>query len=98
MEEALSKIKEVQQRLPELWAKDGHGLCKCHEVKSMAVCAEMSFRAALMRTESRGWHFREDYPERDDLNWRKWIVIKREAERMVLSIEPMPIDKYKVKP
>jgi len=98
MEEALSRVEKVQQKLPELWAKDGHGLGKCHEARSMTVCAEMNFRAALMRTESRGGHYREDYPERDDKNWLKWIIVKQKAGKMVLSTEPVPIDKYKVKP
>jgi succinate dehydrogenase / fumarate reductase flavoprotein subunit len=98
LEETLVRIEEVQQRLPELWAKDGHGLVKCHEAKSMALCAEMTFRAALMRTESRGWHIREDYPKRDDKNWLKWIIIKQKAGKMAFSTEPVPIDKYKFKP
>jgi succinate dehydrogenase/fumarate reductase flavoprotein subunit len=98
LEEAISKVKQIQQRLPELWAKDGHGLLRCHETRSMAVCAEMTFRAALMRTESRGEHIREDYPQRDDKNWLKWIVIKQKAGEMALSTEPIPIDRYKFKP
>jgi succinate dehydrogenase/fumarate reductase flavoprotein subunit len=97
LEEAISKIEEVHQRLPELHAKDGHGLGKCHEAKSMALCAEMTLRAALMRTESRGSHFREDYPERDDASWLKWIIIKRKEGKMVLSTELVPIEKYRVK-
>lgn len=98
LEEGLSKIKQVQQRSSELWAKDGHGLGKCHEARSMVVCAEMTLRAALMRTESRGFHFREDYPKRDDRNWLKWVIVKQEAGKTILSTEPIPIDKYKIKP
>jgi len=98
LEEAISKVEERRQAEGELVAKDYHGLCKCHEAKNMLLCAEMGFRAALMRTESRGSHFREDYPERDDKNWLKWIIIKQEEGRMVLSTEPVPIDSYKVKP
>ncbi|HVP76279.1 MAG TPA: succinate dehydrogenase/fumarate reductase flavoprotein subunit, partial [Thermodesulfobacteriota bacterium] len=97
LEEALSKIERVRQGLSNLYAKDGHGLGKCHEAKSMALCAEMTLRAALMRTESRGSHFREDHPERDDRNWVKWIIIKKKEEKMVLSTEPVPIEKYRVK-
>lgn len=96
LEEALSKIEELRQRSYELCAKDYHGLGKCHEAKAMTLCAEMTLRAALMRTESRGSHFREDYPDRDDRNWLKWIIVKQEAGNMVASTEPVPIDRYKV--
>jgi len=87
MEEALAKVLEVKARLPELYAKDGHGLCKSHETKCLTLCAEMGFRAALMRTESRGWHYREDYPERDDKDWLKWIILRKEEGEMRLSTE-----------
>ncbi|MFC2043956.1 FAD-binding protein [Chloroflexota bacterium] len=98
LEEALSQLKAVQDRLPDLWAKDTHYLSKCHEAKSMTICAEMTLRSALMRTESRGWHFREDYPERDDKNWLKWVIAKQKDGKMVVSTEPIPIGKYKFKP
>jgi succinate dehydrogenase/fumarate reductase flavoprotein subunit len=98
LNEAISMIEERLQSETGMHAKDTHDLGKCHEAKNMLVCAEMGFRAALMRTESRGSHFREDYPERDDENWLKWIIIKQVAGKMVLSTEPVPIDKYKFKP
>jgi succinate dehydrogenase / fumarate reductase flavoprotein subunit len=98
MEEALSKLHALKQKLPALFAKDGHALFQCHEAKAMALCAEMTYRAALMREESRGWHYREDYPERDDKNWLKWIIVKQEGANMVLSTESVPIDKYRITP
>ncbi|MFC2043788.1 hypothetical protein ACFLT8_01070 [Chloroflexota bacterium] len=52
----------------------------------------------LKPKESRGWHFREDYPEQDDKNWLKWVIVKREDGKMVVSTEPIPIDKYRFKP
>ena len=98
MEETLSKLKELQQRLPKPYAKDGHSLFQCHKARAIAFCAEMTFRSALMRTESRGWHYREDYTERDDKNWLKWIIIKQEGGEMAVYTEPIPIDNYKFKP
>ncbi len=98
LEQALSKVAEVKESLPELKAQDLHYLSKCNEVKSMVLCAEMTLRAALMRKESRGFHFREDYPERDDRNWLKWITLRQDGGKTALSTEAIPIDKYKVKP
>jgi succinate dehydrogenase / fumarate reductase flavoprotein subunit len=98
LEEALAKLDRLEEKLPALQAKDLHYLSKCHEVKSMALCAELTFRAALMRSESRGFHFREDFPERDDKNWLKWIILKQDEGKMKLSSQPIPIGKYKIKP
>jgi L-aspartate oxidase len=40
---------------------------------SILTVARLIARAALRRTESRGGHFRADYPERDDINWNRRI-------------------------
>lgn len=96
--EALGVIENLKKKLPELHAGDFHYLSKCHEVRSMVLCAELTYRAALMREESRGSHFREDYPARDDKNWLKWIIIKQQNNKMTLFTQPVPVDKYKIKP
>ena len=90
LEEALSKVAAVQERLPELSAQDPHGLGRCHEASCIALCAEIGFKAALARTESRGWHYREDYPQRDDKNWLKWVIVKKVQGRWSLLRRPFP--------
>ncbi len=98
LEEALAVIETLKSNLNDLHAKDLHYLSKCHEVKSMTLCAELTFRAALMRSESRGFHFREDFPEQDDKNWLKWIIIKDGEGEMKLSTQSIPVNEYKIKP
>ena len=98
LEEALGRIEKLKEKLPRLQAKDPHYLGKCHEVRSMTLCAELTFRAALMRSESRGFHFREDFPECDNKNWLKWIIVKEDAGEMKLSTQPIPIGDYRYKP
>jgi succinate dehydrogenase/fumarate reductase flavoprotein subunit len=98
LEEAMDKLDGLKEKLPALQAKDLHYLSKCHEVQSMALCAELTFRAALMRSESRGFHFREDFPKRDDKNWLKWIILQQDGRKMKLTTQSIPISKYKIKP
>jgi succinate dehydrogenase/fumarate reductase flavoprotein subunit len=98
LSEALSVIENLKEKMPELQTKDLHYLSKCHEVKSMALCAELTYRSALMREESRGSHFREDFPARDNKKWLKWVIIKQQNGEMKLTAQPIPIDKYKIKP
>jgi succinate dehydrogenase/fumarate reductase flavoprotein subunit len=98
MDEALEMVLRAKSRIPRLVAKDYHYLAVCNEIRSMALSAELFYRASLARKESRGWFVREDYPERDDANWLKWISVKDEAGEPSLSVEAVPIEKYPIKP
>lgn len=90
MEEALVGVEGVQEELGRTKAKNAHELVHYYQARGMALSAEAMYRAGLMRTESRGSHWREDYPDRDDQNWLKRITIKADEEgKMVLSTEPV---------
>lgn len=91
LQATLTQIKFMRDHIvPKLMAKDAHELRLAHETKNMVLNAEMKLRASLFRTESRGTHYREDYPRRDDPTWLTWIKIKDEAGKMKLSKEPIP--------
>lgn len=48
-----------------------------HERRDMACLARLMLMAALRRTESRGAHFRSDYPDLDDERWKRRQVFRR---------------------
>ena len=96
---ALSQVEAIRDEiLPKLGARDPHYLRKLIEVKNMTLTAELMLRASLMRRESRASHYREDYPNRDDKNWLKWIIIRKEGDKLRLDTEPVPFEKYKFRP
>lgn len=73
---ALSYIEFIRDHLlPKLYAADAHELRLVYEVRSMTLISEIRLRSSLFRTESRGMHFREDHPYRDDENWLAWTRI-----------------------
>jgi succinate dehydrogenase/fumarate reductase flavoprotein subunit len=98
MEIALRYVNLAKDLVNKLQADDFHELLNCHEAEAAVLSAEMLFKAALMRKESRGWFLREDYPETDNKNWLKWIIVKNQGGEMTFSTEDVPYEKWAVKP
>lgn len=59
------------------------------EVKSALVVCEAVLRSALMRQESRGAHYRSDFPERDESKWKVNIHCTKKGEEMVMFKLPV---------
>lgn len=57
------------------------------EVKSSLVISEAIIRSALMRQESRGAHYRSDFPKLDNEKWKVNIYCRTEGKEMVLFKE-----------
>jgi succinate dehydrogenase/fumarate reductase flavoprotein subunit len=98
MTEALGMVLDVKQRLPQVTAPDPHYLVAAHDARNMTLSAELFYRTALTRRESRGWFIREDYPERDDAEWLKWINAVDDGGEMRIWTEDVPIGRYPFKP
>jgi succinate dehydrogenase / fumarate reductase flavoprotein subunit len=64
----------------------------------MLILAEAIARGALGRRESRGAHYRPDYPERDDAQFMKTTLARCDAGGNSVSIEFVPIDASLVAP
>jgi len=91
LQAALTFVEFMNSHLvPLLMAKDPHEWRMAHETRNMVLNAEMQLRASLFRTESRGSHFREDYPRRDDPSWLAWVKLKDVGGEMKTFKEPIP--------
>lgn len=92
MKEALKIIAEAKSWLNDMHAKDLHMLSKCIDAQAMVLCAELFYHASLLRTESRGFHYREDYPETKD-EWLCWQVFEKENDSFKVTIENVPLNR-----
>ncbi|WP_306192272.1 L-aspartate oxidase [Streptomyces sp. MK5] len=58
------------------------------EATNLLCVARALVAAARLREETRGCHWREDRPERDDTNWRRHIVVRLNHDRPPVSPHP----------
>ena len=98
MREALGILADAREKLQRVGAPDFHDLARYHSAESMLMAAEFTYRASLMREESRAQHFRVDFPARDDKNWLKWINIQQGEGGPRLSTLPVPVESYRLQP
>jgi fumarate reductase (CoM/CoB) subunit A len=82
----LQEIERIRGDVfPRLSIENGRDLVAALELKNLLLVGEIVANAALKRTESRGSHYREDFPERDDSNWTQAITIRKVDGRMQLD-------------
>ena len=68
------------------------------EMKNLVELAEVVVNSALERKESRGSHFRTDYPKRDDDNYLKHTIAKRVGGKLSITYRPVTLTKWKPEP
>jgi fumarate reductase (CoM/CoB) subunit A len=78
MEEGLVYLKSLRGRLEESRPAVASALRELAELQFLCDVGEMCLIGALSRKESRGAHYREDYPQPDDA-WRRTIILRRKA-------------------
>ena len=71
-----------------------HDLFKAYEIENIIQCATLSAVASKERKESRWgmWHFRTDYPERNDREWTKHIVLTRGESPEDVRVSHVSVD------
>jgi succinate dehydrogenase/fumarate reductase flavoprotein subunit len=64
--------------------KNYANLIRTWEAKSALLVSEAVIKSALMRQESRGAHYRSDFPQRNDQKWKANIYCTKKGGKMVL--------------
>ena len=102
--EGLRKMQEIltglQERFRDVYVQDkgrlyNTDLMETVELGFLLDNAEPLVEAALAREESRGGHWRDDFPQRDDVNWLKHSLVYREPDgSMRLEFKPVKLGTY----
>jgi succinate dehydrogenase / fumarate reductase flavoprotein subunit len=103
LETMTHKLRELRTRYQTVAVRDtgrvfNTDLLEAREVGYLLDCAEASVAGALAREESRGAHFREDFPERDDASWLKHTLAYRAEGGPDIRFKPVTITKFQPKP
>ncbi len=99
MSAALSALTALTHRAASVSVQDkgqvfNTDLVQAFELQSLLDVAETIVASALARKESRGAHYRSDYPVRDDRHWLRHSLIRRTPEGTALTYEPVTVTRF----
>ncbi|MCS7143284.1 MAG: succinate dehydrogenase/fumarate reductase flavoprotein subunit [Aigarchaeota archaeon] len=98
MLEGLKKLRDLKNTL-ELGVEDksrkyNTNLMNVFEIEAMVHVAETIAISAVNRSESRGAHYRVDYPKRDDVNWLKHTLVYKTVDGPEIGYKNVVITRF----
>ena len=99
MEGVLQAISALKAHAAQVYVQDkgmvfNSDLIQALELGALADIAETIAAGALAREESRGAHYRSDFPKRNDADWLKHTLATRTSEGLALSHAPVRITRF----
>jgi succinate dehydrogenase / fumarate reductase, flavoprotein subunit len=99
LQESLDKIAELRKRYEHISIQDqgnrfNTDLLEAVELGFLLDLAEVLAYTALERKESRGGHFREDFPERDDKKFMLHSMAYKNGDKIKLGWKPVTVTNY----
>jgi succinate dehydrogenase / fumarate reductase flavoprotein subunit len=96
------KLRELRERYGQVRIQDQSArynteLLEVIELGALLDLAEVLVESALTRQESRGAHFREDFPKRDDPNWLKHTLAYKGEKGIEFRYKPVTITRFEPK-
>jgi succinate dehydrogenase flavoprotein subunit len=102
MTDALKEIRVLRLRAEAVRLQDkgkifNSDLIQALELSCLVEIAETIVAGALAREESRGAHYRSDFPKRDDGKWLRHTLATRTADGLKLTYAPVTVTKFSPK-
>jgi len=94
----LFKVRYRSIRVRDVGKVYNTDLLEARELGYLIDNAEAMATSALARTESRGAHSRDDFPERDDAGWLKHTLAYRDEAGPTLRYKPVTVTRFEPKP
>jgi succinate dehydrogenase / fumarate reductase flavoprotein subunit len=105
LREGLAQLDQLEQRLQHAGLQDRSRVfntarIEALELENLLGVARATLVSAIHRTESRGAHTREDFPQRDDAHWLKHTLYSRAADQVdtkPVRLKPLTVESIKPK-